>query len=52
MANPVARDDEIEALCRHTGIWPILTQRIGSETEKARFPNPLDRQFAGAHPPG
>jgi ATP-binding cassette subfamily B protein len=48
IAKPEATDAEIESLCRQTGIWPILTDRIGSESEKASFPNPLDRQFDGA----
>lgn len=37
LANPSATDQEIEALCRKTGLWPILEQNLGS--------NPLDRQF-------
>jgi ABC-type transport system involved in cytochrome bd biosynthesis fused ATPase/permease subunit len=37
LAKPDATDGEIEALCRETGLWPILEQNLGS--------NPLDRQF-------
>jgi ABC-type multidrug transport system fused ATPase/permease subunit len=37
LAKPDATDAEIEALCRKTGLWPILEQNIGT--------NPLDREF-------
>jgi ABC-type multidrug transport system fused ATPase/permease subunit len=37
LAKPDATDAEIEALCRKTGLWPILEQNIGD--------NPLDREF-------
>lgn len=37
LAKPEATDEEIEALCRKTGLWPILEQNIGSD--------PLERQF-------
>ncbi len=47
IAEAGATDAQIEALCRHTGIWPILSQNIGTEDEKQFSANPLDRQFAG-----
>ena len=37
LAKPGATDDEIEALCRKTGLWSILEQNLGSD--------PLNRQF-------
>jgi ABC-type multidrug transport system fused ATPase/permease subunit len=37
LAKPNATDEEIESLCRKTGLWPILEQNIGT--------NPLDRMF-------
>jgi ATP-binding cassette subfamily B protein len=46
IARPGATDPEIESHCRRTGIWPVLEQNVGSQEEKHRQPNPLDRQFA------
>ncbi|MDQ6626317.1 MAG: ABC transporter ATP-binding protein/permease [Verrucomicrobiota bacterium] len=37
LAKPDATDEEIESLCRKTGLWTILEQNIGS--------NPLDQMF-------
>jgi ABC-type multidrug transport system fused ATPase/permease subunit len=37
LAKPGATDDEIEALCRKTGLWSILEENLGSD--------PLNRQF-------
>jgi ABC-type multidrug transport system fused ATPase/permease subunit len=37
LAKPDATDEEIETLCRKTGLWSVLEQNIGSD--------PLDRRF-------
>jgi ATP-binding cassette subfamily B protein len=37
IAKSGATDDQIEALCRKTGLWSILEENLGN--------NPLDRQF-------
>ncbi|MBV9127316.1 MAG: ABC transporter ATP-binding protein, partial [Verrucomicrobia bacterium] len=39
LAKPSASDEELIAVCRRTGMWDILVERLG--------PNPLEVDFAG-----
>ena len=45
LAKPDASDEELQAHCQQTGVWPILVDNVGNAAEKQRYPNPLDRSF-------
>jgi ATP-binding cassette, subfamily B, bacterial len=45
IAQPDATDEQIETVCRRTGLWKILEENVGTEEER-RVCGPLDRQFA------
>ena len=47
VAEPAASDEDMQGMCKQTGIWSLLQQKVGKEDERRKWPDPLDRPFGG-----